>query len=441
MKYLDIIKILDQIKEQGYSYIQLSPCQKSRTTRPISSPKHHKGIQWYYQYQPLEFKVGNYYGTKQELYQLTQYAHKLNIKVIADLCLNFVAELEIAGRKEWDKAEKLAKNNDQSLLERYQTILDRAYPPFNLKDFKPRTYYNKHINKRLNNWYMGQLPALKTDTEKVQKVHFAYLKELVESGIDGFRWDCAQWYKPNVLKKYLDYAKSLKTSNYLEVIEKRNFKKINTYNKIDRISDYNLGLELIKIFRSRNRYWIKDVQKLERRIKSFHPNNITFAVNHDTYNCEQSRLFLKFDDNSDRSTEILATCLLLTIKNGVPLIFKETAKSKLVQTGVKFKSLMYKESESNILRTNNQNIVLVQRGTKGLCIINRGSNYAGDLQVKYKLSGIFKQLDHENTVTIKDNKIKEFKISRKTCTYFSRIGNIKEKPVFDYYTDFPLLKN
>jgi len=379
----------------------------------------------------MEFKIGNYYGTKEELKLLTDVAHKKNIRIIADLCLNFMAELEIAGKKEWDEA-------DEKLLIKYKDILNRAYPPFNINDFKQRTYYNRTVHKKINNWYMGQLPALKTDTDKVQKVHFAYIKELVDVGIDGFRWDCAQWFKPEVIRKYLSYAKSLGAYNYLEIIERRNFNKIKLYNSICTITDYKLGNELTNIFKKNNRFWIKGARSLEDKIKILNQKNIVFAVNHDTYNCEQSRLFLNFEDNRDRSTEILATCMLLTIKNGVPLIFRETAKNSMVKDGVKFKTMMVNCNESSVLQTNSKDVTIIKRDEYGFAILNRGKRINRKLIVSGLSSGIYQQIGNQNKITVKNKEILGLNgLPRKSCLYFYKIKNINV-PIFSG-NDFSLL--
>lgn len=142
MKYEEIILILQQLKNDGYTHIQLSPSQKSRTTIPNSAPRNTNPAIWWMRYQPIEFTIGNYYGTREQLILLTTEAHKIGLKVISDVCLNFMAE--IVSNKEWIDAEK---NNRKDLLEEYYKRLDTAYPPFTGSDFKPRTKYNEHTKR------------------------------------------------------------------------------------------------------------------------------------------------------------------------------------------------------------------------------------------------------------------------------------------------------
>ena len=289
---------------------------------------------------------------------------------------------------------------------------------------------------------MGNLPALDTESDKVQDVHFKYLDDLVSSGVDGFRFDCAQWMKPDIMKKYFNSINN--KWSYLEVIEQRNINRIQTYNKIGPISDYNLGIQLANIFSNKNSKWRDDIKKFPDMVE---PDNVVFAVNHDTYHSKQSRLSLKFYDNNDRSTEIIATILLLVMKKGVPLIFRETNKNNMVQDAVKFRKDMYEKDadEYKVFSTNQSNIVVLSRGHHGFCIINKGRK-------KTKVNGIFDYYDgefyelnnKENVISIKNGKLNTaLYLEGKSAQFFvSKTTQIKNKLSKDSIfssSDFPTL--
>lgn len=442
MRYDDVVKILDRIKEDGYSHIQLSPSQKSRTTIPKSAPKGATENEWWYRYQPLEFVIGNYYGTKDELELLTRQAHDRGLKVLSDVCLNFVAELEGVSGKDWDEAEK-----DEELYQSYLDKLDKAYPPFKLADFKPRY---KHTGKgKFRQWYMGNLPGLDMESEKVQLVHFTYLQELVDAGIDGFRFDCAQWMNSKTMS---DYFHAVPTEwSYLEVIERRKMWKIMRYHKIGPISDYHLGQFLSNIFSRKNNNWIQDIDQLPDEILD---GAVTFAVNHDTYHSKQSRLSLRFDDNNDRSTEVLATALLLVTKEGIPLVFRETAKNKLISEGMQFRKLMHEMDAPEItvhtttfLGKNgrireNRNVVFIARGHHGFCLLNRSRSHIKVYSTKSPFpNGEYYQVGNpEKIVRISGNRILDLEtIKPKSCQFFVCTVTAKnDPPVEEVKKDRPL---
>lgn len=314
MPYSRVMAHLGDLAAQGYSHVQLSPSQVSRTTPPKSDPGA-GADEWWYRYQPLAFRVGNCYGSADELRALTTAAHELGLRVLADVCLNFMAELEGVSGKDWDAA-------DLATREAYWERLDKAYPPFGRRHFRAR-YEGDLVGKSRRAWYMGNLPALDMEHPEVRRVHFAYLRELVACGIDGFRVDCAQWMAPPTMQRYYDFMARIAPWSYLEVIERRNEARRATYAAIGPCTDYRVADAMARVFASPDRAW---VGALADALAAIRPNSVTFALNHDTYHAAQSRLRVKI---SVKDAE-LATALLLVAGVGVPLVFYKTAVSVCV---------------------------------------------------------------------------------------------------------------
>lgn len=304
MPYSRVLGHLGEVAAQGYSHVQLSPNQLSRTTPPKSDPGAGAN-EWWYRYQPLAFTVGNWYGSREELVRLTQEAHRLGLRVLADVCLNFMAELEGVSGKDWDAA-------DAATEAEYWGRLDVAYPPFSRHHFKPRYTDGRR------NWYMGNLPALDTEHPDVQRVHFAYLRDLVACGIDGFRVDCVQWMAPATAQRYYDCMATISPWSYLEVIERRSEERRAVYAAIGPCTDYRVADAMARAFAQPNGAW---VSVLGAALAGIAANSVTFAINHDTYHAAQSRLRVKI---SVKDAE-LATALLLVAGVGVPLVFNKTA--------------------------------------------------------------------------------------------------------------------
>lgn len=378
MPYSQVAEILPQLQRDGYSHVQLSPAQRSLTTLPPSAtvqpskrgngqksqnetsgkfpvpsegqqqqqPKQGDSSPWWLRYQPTEFTVGNCYGTKAELKALTEKAHGVGLKVISDVCLNFMYERHSS--RQWYDAEKRAEQGDRTLLDQYLNELDTEYGPFRREDFRERTRINPQSGREQKMWFMGQLPCLNLGSEKVQQIHFQYLQELVDAGVDGFRYDCAQWFDLEVMDKYLKRFPTLAPEDtYLELIERKSFPRIQGYAELAPVTHYPLGDELCQAFNFADGKPVDGLSRLDgtdRWIEKVHPRSVTFAVNHDTYHSEQSRLHLDFENNQDHSQENLATAVLLAFRNGVPLIFRETASCPFVKAGVTFRRLMTNNS-------------------------------------------------------------------------------------------------
>ena len=75
----EISKKLEIIKNQGFDAIQLPPLQplKEEDT-PV----------WWKAFQPIGFRIGNAYGTKEELIAFTQKCRQLGLRVYADAIIN-----------------------------------------------------------------------------------------------------------------------------------------------------------------------------------------------------------------------------------------------------------------------------------------------------------------------------------------------------------------
>lgn len=156
----DIIKNLETIKESGYTAIQLSPCQKCKN-----------GEAWWNVYQNLGFEIGNKYGTKGDIKELCNKAHRLDIKVIVDIVVNHCGNEgggDLSLVPHHDVPKKLTEN--RFFWKEKQSI---------------RNWDNRYqvVN------YSSGLPKLNLSNWDLQDIIIKFLNELVDIGVDGFRVD------------------------------------------------------------------------------------------------------------------------------------------------------------------------------------------------------------------------------------------------------------
>lgn len=413
--YKDIINKLEQLKECGYGQIQISPPQKSRITVPHDAkpgtPTDHKDI-WWLRYQPVEHTIGNVYGTREELIELTTLAHNNNMKIIADLALNFMSALNGVGRNEW----KRANANQQK---KYLQNLNTAYPPFTLDDYYPRS---KMVNGKFQMlWFGGELPALRTDTPKVQNIQFKFMQDLVNCGVDGFRYDAIKYMEPTVLKIYLD--KFPNTWVYVETMERYDLCKIKKYTSMTNIEDFTWTQWMIDALETKN-----DVTLLTGAESYIRKQDVIFSLNHDTFNKHLKPWF-----NNNKNV-YLATGFILSIRNGIPLILN-AMNNKFIKTGVKFRQLMEHKTDCDstfpaVRPEKLKNTVLVvERNNYGFYVMNNDNKdvYLRSL-VNTNLSGTYTNLedqlnlvDIKNGVFFKDGKKAALKIKPKTGHFFVKL--------------------
>lgn len=78
-KLEDIAKNYKLIHEQGFDAVQINPIQ----------PLKEDGIkEWWMSYQPVDFKIGNVFGTKEDLINLCRKCNEIGLRVYADAVIN-----------------------------------------------------------------------------------------------------------------------------------------------------------------------------------------------------------------------------------------------------------------------------------------------------------------------------------------------------------------
>lgn len=158
----DIESELHKIKEQGFTHIQTSPLQGCKD----------KYTEWWKLYQPVNFKIGNFIGNKEDLTNLCNEAQKIGLKIIADVVLRHVATDNF-------NCDKPHQNVDSELL------------PYIIH--RPRLY-NENNREDVVNCSCG-MPMLDYENPQLQIVAKRYLDELKSCGVDMFRLDMAKHYR------------------------------------------------------------------------------------------------------------------------------------------------------------------------------------------------------------------------------------------------------
>ena len=170
---LNVIKNrINDIASAGYTAIQTSPLQQPKDYYGDSSTR-----DWWKLYQPCSFNLPteNYYlGNANDLKALTKAAHNKNINIIVDVVANHMGG---------------DGNNPSDSISRYEpAIMNDRGNTFRSVD-QCTDWNNRYdvTHKRL-----GGYPELNTGNTTVQNEVYTYLKELIDCGVDGFRFDAAK---------------------------------------------------------------------------------------------------------------------------------------------------------------------------------------------------------------------------------------------------------
>ena len=176
-KYSDIKDNLSGIANAGFKAVQTSPVQQPKSGGPM----------WYSFYQPVSFSIGTNspLGTKQELIDLCTEAETYGIAIICDIVFNHTANIA-DGELESDGTPKVCPEVEIYEPYLYEHRNDATNPTF---------HHNKTAtgSGAITQYYAyGDLPDLNTANTYVQERCLSLLKECIDAGVDGFRFDAAK---------------------------------------------------------------------------------------------------------------------------------------------------------------------------------------------------------------------------------------------------------
>ena len=164
---------LPQIAAAGFKSIQTSPINKvwdGNKNGDMSLKSSNKG-NWWYQYQPVDYTIGNYQlGTEDEFKEMCKEAHKYGIKVIVDIVGNHCTS-------EFSAISPTVKNVAGSSTKTFHKVTQ-------ITDWSNRY--------QVTQGHLTGLWDLNTQNEAVQQMIYDYMMHVLEDGADGFRFDAAK---------------------------------------------------------------------------------------------------------------------------------------------------------------------------------------------------------------------------------------------------------
>lgn len=267
----DITYSLDKIASQHFDAIQINPIQ------PLKEDGYKE---WWMSYQPCGFRIGNVYGSKDDLIELCDKSSIYNLKIIADVVCNHMAENPNNHLMPHDKVDSVLKNN-----------------PYFWKEKK--NVQNWDNRREVIDSCMG-LPGLNLANHDLQDIIIDFLNELIDCGVMGFRFDAAKsialpeegndfWSRViYCLKKYGLFL-------YGEVIF-ANQNLIDEYSKYLNVLTNNMGSDISKMVKYVENHdtflsdgplgYTKNISSLEiakqyAQINQIYPNTLFYARPYD----------------------------------------------------------------------------------------------------------------------------------------------------------------
>jgi len=397
-KLNDIKSRLSTIKSLGYGAIQLSPMQVKVDKNNWSSES--TSSQWWKLYQPLAYKIASenesFLGTKAELTSLCIEAKKQGIRIVMDVVLNHLS-------------------GDGS---GYNTQVYTKYPL--------HTYGAKANDNNGESVVKGHidLPDIDTSNENVQADALALLKDYLDCGVTGFRFDAAKHIEtpddgayssnfwPTIINGSKEYAKTkgyIEPYYYGEVLNTPGAgRSFSSYTKLMSICDNKQGSMIINAVKN------KSLSSLTSSYNTGeNPNHLVlWAESHDTYantgGYDLTTTISKEDINkayiiqsSRNSAATLYFARPTSMSARIGTIDDNTGwKNNEVASANKFHNLYVGEKEA-ITKANNCFINVRGEGANaGACIINFGTANTAKVTLTGLVDGTYVDLISKTAVAV-----------------------------------------
>lgn len=386
--YPSIEKNIPAIAAAGYSTVQVSPVQQPKD---ISTSTNVSG-QWWKLYQPVSLSLAkdSWVGTAAQLKSLCDTAHKYNVKIICDVVTNHLGATSDKSLKDtpWVKLADEVKTYEPTLWN--STGSTKNNPYFH----NPSGQASDSNANSVTQLVSSKCPDLNTGNTTVQNRVISLLKECIDAGADGFRFDAAKHietpadsgispnnYWTNVINGANTYASSKGKSlfYYGEVLNTAGGgRSISGYTNLNggkyRITDNVTSNSIRNAVVGKN---ASGAVSAPYSLSGGATHAVTWAESHDTY--------LNTDDagntNSVSNENILKTwALVASRKDATPLFFARTNDMKMGQsaTNTSYKSVA--AAEVNKFHNNfvgqsekagsSGNFAYVARGNSGVVIVN-----------------------------------------------------------------------
>lgn len=241
----------------GYTAVQVSPPQE-----------HVTGEQWWTRYQPVSYQLESRGGSRAQFVDMVRRCREAGVGIYADAVINHMTGVGegvgVAG----------------SVYGRYEYPVPYAFDDFHHCD----RYGDDDIRDYQDAWEvrnceLAELADLNTGDETVQIKIAAYLGDLLDTGVAGFRIDAAKHMEPGDIRAILGRL-PVQPFVYQEVIDRSNEPITgDQYAANGHITEFKYGMELFTAFTDRDMTGLESLGSAEGWVQP--ELAVVFVDNHD----------------------------------------------------------------------------------------------------------------------------------------------------------------
>lgn len=400
--FTEIEANMEKIAAMGYRAIQTSPIQAAKQAT-AGFPSN----DWWVFYQPAAFRIDNSgdsaLGTKADFEKMCQTAHQYGISVIVDVVANHMGNTTA---------------NDLAV-----TILpDLKYDDSCWHDItKNTTDYSNRFN--ITQYCMAGLPDLNTANKKVQNYVLDFLKECIDAGADGFRFDgakhietpldsgCSSDFWPTVIDGATSYAKSSRGIDlycYGEVLDNPGGSlSIDAYTEYMSVTDNTWGTTILKnVIGSKNAAAYSGTYHKMANAEDL----VVWAESHDTF--ADGTTSSASEENINKAWALVAARAdAMGLYLARPANMSQTLGTASVTGWASPEVAAVNKFHSNFAGlseyvSNENGIAYVERATTGVVLVNcKGNEASVSVTAHAMADGTYTDAITGNTFTVADGKI------------------------------------
>ena len=388
---------IKEIVNAGYTWIQVSPVQGTKDKSLVVKD-------WWMLYQPINFKIGNFQlGSREEFIGMCAEAHRYGLKVMVDVILNHMANRGGGNDSNFphETVESFIRDDINFWHERKK-----------VEDWDDRW--------QVTHWCIG-LPDLNTSNHMLQDIIIDFLNDVIECGADGLRFDAA---------KHIELPEDPGGSDFWPRVigALKNKERLLLYGEVLQCgaSNYEKYIKYMRLSAEGYSYAIRKTvgYKSEKNINNAKEYQVPYGVN-------GSNLVTWIESHDDYASDIeksfelsqwqikMGWAIIASRSESIPLFFNRP-KGKIWLEGTmgeagndfwksseivainKFRLKMKGEKE-NIITLGN-NLMIVERGNKGVIMINIGRHYDINIYTNLK-DGIYKDKISDKLFYVRDGRL------------------------------------
>lgn len=375
--YNSIKENLPAIAAAGYTTVQTSPVQQAKdygTSNDVSG-------QWWKLYQPVSMSIAqkSWLGSKDDLKSLCSEADKYGIKIICDIVSNHMGnEVE---------------TDPNSLSEQVKTYQPDFYQ-------NKSTYFHSFKGDASDSSIQGvvhghvsKCPDLNTGNTNVQNAVISLLKECIDCGVDGFRFDAAKHietpkdgsyasnYWPNITSAAKNYYNEKTGGNlyiYGEILNNcGSGRQYGSYTDYINVTDNRTGDAVLAAVSKGNASTAANASYKSGVSAS---NAVLWAESHDTYEGSSGSAGIANTAGVSDEDVIKAWAIVASRKDSTALYFARPGSALMGEAGTdtaykstavsevnKFHNIFVGQSEK---LGSSDGVAYVARGTNGIVLAN-----------------------------------------------------------------------